>query len=128
MKKQAAWACIHLAVAIILGALGAHALKAKLDPSSLESFKTGVEYHIYHGLALLILSNSRWFKKLPYRRLSLILLHCGILLFSGSIYLLSTQSVSGLAFSFLGPVTPVGGLLLIGNWILIAFQLFFRKI
>lgn len=128
MKKQAAWACLHLAVAIILGALGAHALKAKLDPSSLESFKTGVEYHIYHGLALLILSNSRWFKKLPYRRLSLILLHSGILLFSGSIYLLSTQSVSGLAFSFLGPVTPVGGLLLIGNWILIAFQLFFRKI
>lgn len=102
-------------LAVVLGALGTHALSGPLDPTSLESYKTGVQYQMYHALFLLFLGLN---DKLPERDRKGIfrLIVAGILFFSGSIYALSTSSLSGIQFGPIGWVTPVGGLLLITGW------------
>ncbi len=104
-------------LAVILGAFGAHALKSLLDPASLEVWKTAVSYQFYHTLALLFISLlpasegragniAAWFFSL------------GILLFSGSLYLISTKEILNISqLSVLGPLTPVGGLFFILGWI-----------
>jgi uncharacterized membrane protein YgdD (TMEM256/DUF423 family) len=99
------------ALAVALGALGAHVLKDVLDPTSMASFKTAVLYHLFHTIALFALTRS------SYKKLTARLWLSGILLFSGSIYLLSTDELMGLSFAFLGPITPLGGVLLIGGWL-----------
>ena len=102
--------------AVILGAFGAHSLKEVLSENQLSSFQTGVRYQFFHGLAILILSfNMNYFTK----RLSSIIkiMSAGIILFSFSIYLLNIQDLVGFSMSYLGPITPIGGLLLITSWI-----------
>ncbi|MEZ7929069.1 MAG: DUF423 domain-containing protein [Flavobacteriales bacterium] len=108
--------------AVILGAFGAHALKEVLSESQLSSFQTGVRYQFFHGLAILILSfNMNYFTK----RLSSIIkiMSAGIILFSFSIYLLNIQDLIGFSMSYLGPITPIGGLLLITSWIGLFFSI-----
>jgi len=108
--------------AVILGAFGAHVLKEVLSENQLSSFQTGIRYQFFHGLAILILSlNKVHFTN----RLSNIIkiMSAGIILFSFSIYLLSIQDLIGFSMSFLGPITPIGGLLLITSWILIFFSI-----
>ena len=102
--------------AVILGAFGAHALKSSLTVIQLNNWRTGVEYQFYHALALLFLST---FSKYRSRLIKIAFLSfsLGIVLFSGSLYLLSTLSITGLPTSYLGPVTPLGGLFLIGGWL-----------
>jgi len=116
---------ILMAMAVVLGALGAHTLKAKLSPDALLSFETGVRYHLLHGLAILALAALAQY--LDPKRISIIasLFLFGIVFFSCSIYLLATREISGLGDSikFLGPVTPLGGLLMIAGWILLAFSI-----
>lgn len=107
-----------LALSIGLGAFGAHGLKSMLPPASLESYKTGVDYLMVQAIGLLAIRHSR---------LTARLLLAGTACFSGSIFLLSTQSLHGLAVSWLGPMTPVGGLLLMAAWSLTAYQLFVSK-
>jgi len=101
--------------AILLGAFGAHALKEVLDTEALATFETGVKYQMYHALLLLFLGSntsiSFQLKTWVYR-----LVLIGVVLFSGSIYLLATKSLSGMEAKFVGPLTPVGGSLLIGAW------------
>jgi uncharacterized membrane protein YgdD (TMEM256/DUF423 family) len=103
--------------AVFLGAFGAHGLKGKLSDSDMEIWKTAVNYQFYHTLALLFLSS---FLRL---RSSLINIASysftfGILFFSGSLYLLSARSITGLNWDrFLGPLTPLGGVLFILGWI-----------
>ena len=101
--------------AVILGAFGAHSLKEVLSENQLSSFQTGVRYQFFHGLTILILSlNMNYFTK----RLSIIIkiMSVGIILFSFSIYLLNIQYLIGFSMSYLGPITPIGGLLLITSW------------
>ncbi len=108
--------------AVILGAFGAHALKEVLSESQLSSFQTGIRYQFFHGLAILILSlNSKQFTN----RLSSIIkiMSAGIILFSFSIYLLNIQDLVGFSMSYLGPITPIGGLLLITSWIGLFFSI-----
>ena len=108
--------------AVILGAFGAHTLKEVLSESQLSSFQTGVRYQFFHGLAILILSfNMNYFTK----RLSSIIkiMSAGIILFSFSIYLLNIQDLVGFSMSYLGPITPIGGLLLITSWIALFFSI-----
>ena len=108
--------------AVILGAFGAHALKEMLSESQLSSFQTGVRYQFFHGLTILILSfNMNYFTK----RLSSIIkiMSAGIILFSFSIYLLNIQDLVGFSMSYLGPITPIGGLLLITSWIGLFFSI-----
>ena len=108
--------------AVILGAFCAHALKEMLSESQLSSFQTGVRYQFFHGLTILILSfNMNYFTK----RLSSIIkiMSAGIILFSFSIYLLNIQDLVGFSMSYLGPITPIGGLLLITSWIGLFFSI-----
>ena len=102
-------------VGVVLGALGSHALKARLAPEALESFEVGVRYQMLHALLLLAVEALPILSE-RYKRIIARLVLSGVLAFSGSIYLLSTRAISGLDLSFLGPVTPVGGLLLIAAW------------
>jgi uncharacterized membrane protein YgdD (TMEM256/DUF423 family) len=111
-------AAILGATAVIAGAFGAHALKEVLNPEALNSYQTAVRYQMWHALALLLtgllpLSNK------ALQRIGWCWL-CGVLLFSGSIYLLHLGPLmSGSSWNFLGPVTPIGGLLLITGWVLL---------
>ena len=111
-------------VSISLGALGAHFLVDKLSAERLSGFKTGVLYLMIHGLALLVfglidnrVSNTRlWGCRL---------LWIGAACFSGSIFLLTTQDLLALSgkVSWLGPVTPLGGILMISGWAIILLSL-----
>ncbi len=115
------WGAAFALFSVILGAFGAHALKEVLTDSQLNSFETAVRYQMYHGLALLILGFHA--EQLPKFKLLSTLLITGTLLFSGSIYLLNIQEAIGISLSFLGPITPVGGLFLISGWALLLLSL-----
>ena len=108
MKKLVA---ISGALAVALGALGAHALKEVLDLSSLESYKVAVLYHLVHTLAILTVIQGN------YKKVTVWLWSSGILLFSGSIYLLALDELMAMMLSFLVPVTPLFGLLFIAVWL-----------
>lgn len=113
-------------MAIVLGAFGAHALKKVLDAEALLTFETGVKYQMYHALFLLFVGTTTALttkiKTLIYR-LTLV----GVILFSGSIYLLATKSLSGLELKFVGPLTPLGGACLIGAWGLLMIHFLKKK-
>jgi uncharacterized membrane protein YgdD (TMEM256/DUF423 family) len=105
------------AIAVILGAFGAHALKARLTPEQLATFETGVRYQMYHALALLGCAALAAHSFRGTNAAGLLFIG-GMLLFSGSIYLLATRELTGLTnWKWLGPVTPLGGLLLIAGWV-----------
>jgi uncharacterized membrane protein YgdD (TMEM256/DUF423 family) len=112
-------------IAVILGALGSHALKEILRPEQLESFTIGVRYQITHVLLLMVVLLTSYFDE-DVKQTSFWLTIIGILLFSGSIYLLNLQELLGTKLSFLGPVTPIGGLFLIANWGFLALKAFKR--
>ncbi|MGB0980082.1 MAG: DUF423 domain-containing protein [Croceimicrobium sp.] len=103
--------------AVVFGAFGAHALKEALDPYSLNSFNTAVRYQMWHALALLALAASP-VKIKQLKNIARLWLF-GVLLFSGSIYLLSIDELMNVNLSFLGPITPLGGLALIVAWIML---------
>jgi uncharacterized membrane protein YgdD (TMEM256/DUF423 family) len=103
-------------LAVVLGAFGAHALKARLDAYALGVFETAVQYHFYHSLALLavgIIALSQ--PQTTLLKSSGFLFLLGIVVFSGSLYLLSITGVR-----WLGAVTPLGGLAFIGGWACLA--------
>ena len=106
------------AVAVVFGAFGAHFLAERLAEKQLGSFKTGVLYHFIHVLAafmMIILAESRKNKSFA---ISAKLFMVGILLFSGSLYLLSTRELIGLTtYKWLGPLTPIGGVFFIAGWL-----------
>lgn len=111
---------------IILGAFGAHALKKVLDAEQLITFETGVRYQMYHALFLIFIGTltdiSQKTKKTIY-----FLTLSGIILFSGSIYLLATNSLTSFDFKIIGFVTPIGGLLLILAWGTLLLNYFNKK-
>lgn len=109
------------ALAVILGAFGAHALKERLDAYSLEIFNKGVQYQFYHVIALfavVFLADKMQTKTLSFAGW---FFTAGILFFSGSLYLLATRSLLGTdgLTPILGPVTPLGGLCFIIGWVLL---------
>ena len=114
--------CVSLAIAIGLGALGAHKLEELLTSDQLYAFKTGVFYQIVHAVALLAIANVIAQIKSKSARIGVGFLKVGPLLFSGSIYLLSTSDLLGIggANKILGPITPIGGLLMISGWVVLA--------
>lgn len=106
------------AFAVGLGAFGAHGLKALLEPEQLENFKTGILYHFIHTLAMLCIVALYNFHPIRVIQQSFILFSVGILLFSGSLYLLSCRDILGIQdWTFLGPITPIGGLSFILAWL-----------
>ena len=114
---------LFLITGIILGAFGAHALKELISEERLISYETGVRYQLLHAVAFLIVPfianryqlNVKW----PFR-----LLVAGVCFFSFSIYLLAIKEVwsLGAVAKVLGPITPVGGLLLITGWTILLIQ------
>lgn len=115
-------------LAVILGAMGAHALKSELSIDQLESFQTGVRYQINHAIMLFIIANRNNANSKLLNTVSTLFI-IGIILFSFSIYLLSTRSITGIeGLSVLGPITPIGGLFLISGWIMLLFGAIRKKI
>ena len=106
-------------VAVIFGAFGAHALRGRLSPEDLVTFETGVRYQMYHALALLAVAwaASRWPSGATTAAGWLFVL--GIVVFSGSLYLLVLTGQR-----WLGAVTPMGGLATIGGWASLAWAIF----
>ena len=121
-KKIVIVGSILFATAIILGAFGAHSLKDLLSAEKLQSFEVGVRYQFYISLILLLFGMLH--EKLPFNiRMFYIFQITGVLMFSGSIYLLSLEQILSLNLKFLGPVTPLGGLMLILGWIIFIVRL-----
>lgn len=106
------------ALAIVLGAFGAHALKKILNEDQLKSFETGVKYQMYHAIVLVIVGFNLDENTSNYSAIVWCFI-IGILLFSFSIYFLVISSAKGKKMKFLGPVTPIGGLTLLAGWILL---------
>ena len=105
------------ALAVVLGAFGAHSLKKMVAPESLAIWQKGVEYQFYHTFALLYLSTLDRYK---YKLIGFAsaFFTAGIILFSGSLYFLALKDVYNLSLaSVLGPITPIGGLCFILGWI-----------
>ena len=104
------------ALAVLLGAFGAHGLKAKLTPEMMAVYQTAVQYHMWHalGLALVALSSLRW-PQLNLLYWAAWLMVVGIVLFSGSLYALALTNIK-----ILGAITPFGGLALIAAWVVFA--------
>ncbi len=113
-----------LIAVMIFGAFGAHSLKEILTPVQMSAWHTAVEYQFYHGLGILLLSIIPEKHVRNSRRLMLAkqFLFVGVILFCGSIYLLSTESLTGTNISFLGLITPIGGLCFITGWSLALFS------
>tara|TARA_B110000444_G_C18813820_1_gene584072 strand:- start:149 stop:523 length:375 start_codon:yes stop_codon:yes gene_type:complete len=102
--------------AVFIGAFGAHMLKARLNEYSMSVYQTGFEYHFYHSLALLAVALlSFWYPQSTALRISGCGFVIGIVLFSGSLYLLSLTGIS-----WLGAITPVGGVCFLVGWLALA--------
>jgi len=106
---------IFMALTVLFGAFGAHALKKVLSPDMLAVYKTGVEYQFYHSLGLLLIGSIGFQIDSKWLRWSGILLVAGIILFSGSLYALSISGIK-----ILGAITPVGGLSFVAGWVCLA--------
>lgn len=116
------WASFFAFTAVALGALGAHALKSVLSPESLASFETGVRYQFYHALALFIASFTHAQRPVPAVRWAGRLFIAGVFCFSFSIYLLACRVPLGIeSWTWLGPITPLGGLLFMAGWAMLGF-------
>jgi uncharacterized membrane protein YgdD (TMEM256/DUF423 family) len=119
-KKIIITAAVFGAIAVITGAFGAHGLQAKLTTKDLEVWHTAVQYQFYHIFALLFLSTGVIKGKLI--NTCYYLFTFGVLFFSGSLYLLSCRDLIGWDWLiFMGPITPIGGLLFIAGWISLGF-------
>ena len=126
MKKSVVIAGgILILVAVILGAMGAHALKEVLTDNNMASFETGVKYQMYMGLAILALGlNYSKFRKRSFK-LFIGFILTGALLFSLSIYGLVWADTVGASLKMVfGPITPLGGVLMIIGWLLFIIQFF----
>jgi len=110
-----------MALSVLLGAFGAHALKTRLTPDMMQVFKIGVEYQFYHALGLLFAGiigfqiDSTWVGR------AAIFLGIGIILFSGSLYMIALSGVKAI-----GAITPIGGLSFIAGWISLAIAVWKR--
>lgn len=109
-------------IAVVLGAFAAHGLRSALSVLSLESFQTGVRYQMYHAFFLFVVGLLPQLTPAQKSRLFWLTI-IGVVLFSGSIYLLSTNTLTPIDFGFFGPITPIGGLLLMCAWGLLGVYL-----
>ncbi len=108
------------ALAVILGAFAAHGLKQHLNDAQIDTFKTGSLYQFVHVLAMFIIALH--IKESPLLQRSFYLFLTGIILFSGSLYILSTKHLyGGDSWNFVGPVTPIGGVFFILGWLNLVF-------
>ncbi|MBU3026490.1 DUF423 domain-containing protein [Zobellia galactanivorans] len=108
-------------LAVVFGAFGAHALKKLLSVDQLKSFETGVKYQMYHAMVLLLIGFN-FNMDVPFQEYMVYCFVIGTFLFSFSIYALVISAAKGRKLRFLGPVTPLGGLLLVCGWALLLYS------
>lgn len=117
MKKFFLFGSILMALAVILGAFGAHGLEEILiENQRLDTYETAVKYHFYHALGLILIGTIAGYIK-DNMNLVFYFMIFGVLIFSGSLYTLSITNIK-----WLGAITPIGGLLFISAWILLALK------
>jgi uncharacterized membrane protein YgdD (TMEM256/DUF423 family) len=114
-------------VSVILGAFGAHALKKIISVEKLTSFETGVRYQMYAALFLLIVGYILKFETSSEKWIPIFMI-VGTFIFSFSIYLLAFSEVVAIPSKFIGPITPLGGLLMIISWTMLIFYLVKAKL
>lgn len=119
LKALFVYAALSGAVSVILGAFGAHALKGSLESRLLDAFETGVTYQMTHALVMLVVLGLAlvWDSRAAFL-IAAAAFAVGMLLFSGSLYLLALTGMK-----WLGPVTPIGGVFLIAGWFTFAWAL-----
>jgi uncharacterized membrane protein YgdD (TMEM256/DUF423 family) len=117
-KKILITAGVFGLLSVAFGAFGAHSLKTLISNESLQTFETGIRYQMYHAILLLFIGNTELIQHRT-KKIICYLIIFGVLLFSGSIYSLATNSLTGFDFKTIGFITPIGGLLLIISWILL---------
>jgi uncharacterized membrane protein YgdD (TMEM256/DUF423 family) len=118
MNRYIVIGAVAAMLSVALGAFGAHTLEDRISAHDLDIFQTGVQYQMYHGLGILLIGALA--DRLPSRRLAVWaarLLLIGIVLFSGSLYILALSGVG-----MLGAITPLGGVSFIAGWICLAFS------
>lgn len=110
-----------MALSVLFGAFGAHALKTRLTPEMMQVYQIGVQYQFYHSLGLLFAGiigfqiESKWVGR------SAMFLALGIILFSGSLYLIALSGIKAI-----GAITPIGGLSFVAGWISLAIAVWKR--
>ena len=118
MKIWVIVGAILLALAIVLGAFGAHIIKSKISSEDLAIFEIGVRYHIYHAIGLMVVGLIGFHVHQNIIDIPALIITAGIIIFSGSLYILVLTGVR-----WMGSITPIGGLLFIIGWILLAVNL-----
>ena len=109
---------IFMGLAIVLGAFGAHALKESLSPEMMKVYQTGVEYQFNNALGLLLIGLIGFQIQSKYIKWSGTLITIGIILFSGSLYILSVSGIH-----WIGVITPIGGMSFVAGWIFLVFAI-----
>ena len=133
-NKQIAIVGILGALAVALGAFGAHTLKNQLPSGlitadQLNGFDTAVKYQMYHSLAMLLVVILKQNYSQKHLNASFYCFLTGIILFSGSLYFLTTRNLYGADYlKALGPITPIGGLFFIVGWLLLVFAAIKRNV
>jgi uncharacterized membrane protein YgdD (TMEM256/DUF423 family) len=123
-KSKYIVAAFVMALAVMIGAFGAHGLKPHLDAYSLDVYKTANFYHFIHGVALFLVLILQGKTSAKLLNTSYALFIGGLILFSGSLYVLSLKILFPGIPGWMGAITPLGGLLFIGGWVLIALHFF----
>lgn len=118
---------IYGLVSVILGAFGAHALKKVISVEKLASFETGVRYQMYSALFLLVVGYILKFET-PSEKWISILMIAGTFIFSVTIYLLAFSEVAAIPTKIVGPLTPLGGLLMIVSWAMLIWYFIKNKV
>ena len=128
-KNYLAIASIFGGLAVALGAFGAHGLeKLTSDEKILHGFQTGVQYQLYHGLALMVIGII--FEKIPHHfiKWAAVCFISGIILFSGSLYLLTFLKIQGSSIiRYIGPMTPLGGIFFMAGWLFLLMGVVKKK-
>ena len=126
-KKILITACILGGLGIILGAFASHGLERSLTAESISTFEVGVRYQMYHALLLLFVGLAT-FLSTQTRKVIWLLVLFGVILFSGSIYGLATNSLTSFDFKTIGFITPIGGFLMILAWFILLIKIIKMKL
>jgi uncharacterized membrane protein YgdD (TMEM256/DUF423 family) len=124
MKKIGFLVCMLGALGVLFGAFGAHNVKDKIDPVRYAAYRVGIEYLFFHLVPLFYITTQPFNKKL--KRIAYIFI-IGIICFTSSNLLMTTEAIHGINFHFMWPVTPLGGVLFVIGWIMLAIDFLPRK-
>mgnify|MGYP003404835137 CR=1 FL=1 len=111
---------------VAIGAFAAHGLSKVLEPKELAWIETGVKYQMYHALFLLFVGMTQIIT-LKEKTVLFYLVLVGVIFFSGSIYILTTSTITGIKSKIVGPITPIGGLFLILSWGYLFYAILMKK-